>query len=340
MTAYDNIITTADTVEALNQEFIKNFRGEYDRFEEILGLFPVEVRKAGSALYQYAVSGSLNDGEFEATSDQAVVTGKTYYTRSGSAGAYVYTKVDSPKTASIASYYELTAASGKHYVEGDFIARSKYVLTKTPIGEIEFAPYAKQTTAQAILKGGFENAVLRTDRKMLQQVRAAILADFFAFLANGTGTATGAGLQAALAMADAALGDSMETNGDEPGAIVHFVNRQDAAAYLGSAEITTQTAFGLTYLKSFLGVENVLLTNKVASGNLVVTPVENIHIYGLDFAELGDAGLSYVSDSLGLIGVHHAADYDYASAETYVVRGATFLPEITDYIVKGTVTSN
>ena len=340
MTAYDNIITTADTVEALNQEFVKNFRGEYDRFEEILGLFPVETRKAGSALYQYAVSGSLNDGEFAATSDQALVEGKAYYTRSGSAGAYVYTKVASPKVANIASYYELTAASGKNYVEGDFIARSKYTLTKSPVGEVEFAPYAKQTTAQAILKGGFENAVLRTDRKMQQQVRSAILADFFAFLANGTGTATGVGLQAALAMADAALGDTMETNGDEPGAIVHFVNRQDAAAHLGSANITTQTAFGLTYLENFLGVENVLLTNKVASGNLVVTPVENIHIYGLDFAELGDAGLSYVADSLGLIGVHHAADYDYASSETYVVRGATFLPEITDYIVKGTVTSN
>ena len=340
MTAYDNIITTADTVEALNQEFIKNFRGEYDRFEEILGLFPVETRKAGSALYQYAISGSLNDGEFALTSDEAVVDGKTYYTRSGSAGAYVYTVVDDPKTASIASYYELVGASGKHYVEGDFIARSKYTLTKSLVGESEFAPYAKQTTAQAILKGGFTNAVLRTDRKMQQQVRASILSDFFAFLGNGTGTATGVGLQAALAMADAALGDSMETNGDEPGAIVHFVNRQDAAAYLGKAPVTMQTSFGLTYLESFLGVENVILTNKVASGALVVTPVENIHVYGIDFAELGESGLSYESDSLGLIGVHHAADYDYASAETYVVRGATFLPEITDYIVKGTVAAS
>jgi hypothetical protein len=337
MTAYDNIITTADVVAALDREFIANFRGEYDRFAEILGLFPVETMKAGTALYQYAVSGSLNDGEFALTSDEAVVEGKTYYTRSGSAGAYVYTKVEDPKTASIASYYELVAASGKNYVEGDFIARSKYTLTKTPVGEIEFAPYAKQTTAQAILKGGFENAVLRTDRKMQQQLRAAILNDFFAFLGNGTGTATGVGLQAALAKADAVLGDTMETNGDEPGPIVHFVNRQDAATYLGEATITTQTAFGLTYLENFLGTENVLLTNKVASGSLIVTPVENIHIYGLDFDALGTAGLSYASDDLGLIGVHHASDYDYASAETYAVRGANFMPEITDYIVKGTV---
>lgn len=45
------------------------------------------------------------------TSDEAVVSGKTYYTRSGSGtteSPYVYTPVDDPKTASIASYYEVT----------------------------------------------------------------------------------------------------------------------------------------------------------------------------------------------------------------------------------------
>lgn len=338
MAAYDNIITTDDVVAALDAEFIANFRGEYDRFAEIIGLFPVERRVAGTALYQYAVNGSLNDGEFSLTSDESVVDGKTYYTRSGSEGAYTYEKVDDPKTASIASYYELTAASGKNYVEGDFIARSHYSVTKTPYGEIEFTPYAKQTTAQAILKGGFTQAVLRTDRKMIKQIRTSILTDMFAALDNGTGTASGVGLQAALAMVDAVLGDTMETNGDDDGGeVVHFVNRLDAATYLGNAKITTQNTFGLTYLENFLGVERVLLTNKVAKGTVIATPVENIHVYGLDFNALGEAGLTYESEEYGLVGVHHAADYDYASAETFVVRGATFLPEITDYIIKGTV---
>jgi len=296
MAAYNDIIKKTDVVTALDQEFIANFRGEYDRFAEILGLFPVEVVPAGTALYKYSISGSLLNT----------------------------TTVD--------------GSSGSAYVEGDFVARSKYALSKSSVGSMEFKPYAKQTTAQAILKGGFENAVLRTDRKMIQQLRAAILSDFFTALSsNGTGSASGNGLQAALAKADAALGDTMETNGDEPGRIVHFVNRQDAADYLGAAEITTQTAFGLTYLANFLGVQDVILTNKVSSGTLIATPVENIHIYGMDFAALGDAGLAYESEDLGLVGVHHASDYDYASAETYVVRGATFLPEITDYIVKATI---
>lgn len=40
------------------------------------------------------------------TTDTAVVAGKTYYTRSGSEGSYVYTKVTTPSTSDIASYYE------------------------------------------------------------------------------------------------------------------------------------------------------------------------------------------------------------------------------------------
>lgn len=46
---------------------------------------------------------------FAKTSDVALVTGKTYYTRSGSAGSYVYTAVAEPDVSDIGSYYEKTA---------------------------------------------------------------------------------------------------------------------------------------------------------------------------------------------------------------------------------------
>ena len=46
---------------------------------------------------------------YEASTDTTVSSGKTYYTRSGSAGAYVYTAVASPTSnPSTSSYYELT----------------------------------------------------------------------------------------------------------------------------------------------------------------------------------------------------------------------------------------
>ena len=49
------------------------------------------------------------------TSDVAVQSGKTYYTRSGSSGSYVYTKVETPSTESISNYYEKTAPGNMKY---------------------------------------------------------------------------------------------------------------------------------------------------------------------------------------------------------------------------------
>ena len=56
------------------------------------------------------------------TTDQAVVAGKTYYTRSGTSPNYVYTPVAEPVDANIGSYYEKTAAGQiayTTYVFGD-----------------------------------------------------------------------------------------------------------------------------------------------------------------------------------------------------------------------------
>lgn len=48
------------------------------------------------------------DAVYTITEDVALTAGKTYYTRSGEAGSYVYTAVAAPDVANIATYYELT----------------------------------------------------------------------------------------------------------------------------------------------------------------------------------------------------------------------------------------
>ena len=48
------------------------------------------------------------DAVYEITEDSALVAGKTYYTRSGEAGSYVYTAVTAPDVGDILSYYEIT----------------------------------------------------------------------------------------------------------------------------------------------------------------------------------------------------------------------------------------
>ena len=52
---------------------------------------------------------------YEKTSDVALVDGKTYYTRSGSSGSYVYTAVETPSVSDIGSYYEQTYAGDTIY---------------------------------------------------------------------------------------------------------------------------------------------------------------------------------------------------------------------------------
>lgn len=221
--------------------------------------------------------------------------------------------------------------------EGDEVPLSKYSAEYINLDPIQLKKYRKMTTAEAILKGGFEAAVMKTDAKMLSHVRSDIVDEFFGFMANGTTTATGTGLQAALANADAQLQVKLEANGDEGGALVHFVNPLDVAAYIGNAPITTNTAFGMTYLQDFLGIQNVVVTAKVAQGKFFVTPAENLHMYAVDFGALGQAGLSYNVQAGSLIGVAHEAAYDRVSAETHVVTGATLFAEVVDYIVKGSV---
>lgn len=288
MPALDNTTLAENIAVSRDIEMIRNFQGDVDRLAEILGIFGPEVVAAGTTMYTYKVTGTLN---------------------------------------------------ADTVAEGDEVPLSEYNVTKNPVASITVKPYRKLTTAQAILKGGYENAVAKTDRKMLAQVRGNIISDFFTFLGTGTGSATGAGLQAAFAQGDAELRDTMETNGDEADAFIHFVNPFDLADYLAGAEVTTQTVFGMQYIQDFMGVQNIFVTNKVAKGTMYVTPAENIHIYGVDFAALGDAGLTYTTQDGALIGVHHTPAYNRTSAETYVLTGALMLAEILDYIVKVTITA-
>lgn len=287
MATPSNAVTTTEMNAALDAEFIANFKGEYDRLAEILGIFSPEVMQAGQVLNQIKITGKLADAS--------------------------------------------------SYAECDEVPLSKYQAEKVPVDTIKVEPYRRLTSADAINKAGYEIAVMRTDAKMISNVRAKVVDKFFTFLKNGTGTATAKTLQAALAKADATLGDTLETNGDETTDLVHFINRQDAADYLGDAAISTQTMFGLTYLQDFLGVQRVFLTNKIEAGSVYVTPTENIHIFGLDFANLASAGLPYTTESNGLIGVAHTPAYNRVSVETHVINGTVMLPEVTDYIVKGTI---
>lgn len=221
--------------------------------------------------------------------------------------------------------------------EGDEVALSDYKSTRVSLGALEVTPYRKETTAQAILQSGYENAILKTDRRMIADVRNSILTDFFTQLTTGAKTVTGSGLQACLANMGAQLAVTMEEHGDTAENLVFFVNPLDLAEYLGNAQVTTQTVFGMTYIQNFLGVGNILQTAKVEQGKAYATPVENINVFAADFATLGTAGLDYTTQDGGLIGVKHEGDFARFSAVTNIAAGIKVVPEVVDYVVEATL---
>lgn len=235
--------------------------------------------------------------------------------------------------------YEITGTlQGGNVAEGEDIPLSKYEQTKGRTYTVDLEEYRKATTAQAILKYGFETAVTGTDRKMLRDIQGGIRRRFFSFLAEGTGTARGATFQQAFAAAWGTLANALSEL-DSDGTPVYFANPLDLATYLGAAQINNvESAFGFTYIRNFLGLGTCVFDAKVPQGTIYVTPSENINCYTVDLSELAKAGLAFeTSDETGLIGVHHTPKYTNGTAETYADTGLLLFPEVSNFIVKATI---
>jgi hypothetical protein len=235
--------------------------------------------------------------------------------------------------------YEVTGnlASGR-VAEGDDIPLSMYAQTKGVAYSVDLEEYRKATSAQAILKFGFDAAVTKTDRKMLRDIQGTIRKKFFDFLALGTGTATGATFQQAFAMAWGTLVNTLSEM-DTDGTPIYFANPLDLATYLGAATINNvETAFGFTYIRNFLSLGTCVFDAKVPKGTVYATLEENINCYAVDLTELAKGGLAFeTSDETGLIGVHHTGRYQNGTAETYADTGLLLFPEVANYIVKATI---
>ena len=219
--------------------------------------------------------------------------------------------------------------------EGDTIPLSKYKTEAVSLGEITLKKWRKATSAEAIVERGYDQAVEMTTDRMLRDVQKAIRADLFTFLATGTGVASGADFQAVLAQAWGQLQVKYE---DDAIQAVYFVNPLDIADYLAEASITTQTAFGMTYVEDFLGLGTVIMNASVPKGKVYATAKENIVLYYIPVngADLGEA-FDFTSDETGYIGIHETPDYTNMTASDTVVNGMVFFAERIDGVVVGTI---
>ena len=219
--------------------------------------------------------------------------------------------------------------------EGDLIPLSKYATEPVSIEEITLKKWRKATSAEAIIEKGYAQAVTMTTDAMLKDVQKGIRKSFFDFLATGTGVASGATFQATLAQAWGQLQVMFED--DEIGA-VYFMNPLDVADYLATANITLQTAFGMTYVENFLGLGTVIFNSSVPKGKIYATAKDNLVLYYIPVngADLNEA-FSFTADGTGLIGIHEAPDYTNMTASDTVVSGLVLFAERLDGVVVGTI---
>ena len=242
-----------------------------------------------------------------------------------------------PKQAGYAlkAYKDVGTLQDGNVGEGETIPLSKYETEPVELGEIALKKWRKATSAEAIIEKGYDQAVTATTDKMLSDVQKGIRSDFFAFLGTGTGVASGDTFQATLANAWGQLQVLFE---DDTVSAVHFMNPLDVADYLGTATISTQTAFGMKYVEDFLGLGKTFFNSSVPRGKIYSTAAENLVVYYIpaNGADLDEA-FSFTADETGYIGIHEAPDYSNMTASDTVISGIKLLAERIDGVVVGTI---
>ena len=219
--------------------------------------------------------------------------------------------------------------------EGDMIPLSKYSVTPVSYKEITLKKWRLATSAEAIIDRGYDAAIEMTTDEMMRDVQKSIRRELFDFLATGTETAEGSSFQAAAAQAWGKLQVLFED--DDVGA-VFFMNTLDVADYLSTANISMQSAFGMTYVENFLGLGTVILSSLVPQGKIYATAKNNIVLYyvPVDCDDMAEA-FTFTTDETGLIGIHEEPDYTNMTACDTVVCGVSIFAERTDGIVVSTI---
>lgn len=222
--------------------------------------------------------------------------------------------------------------------EGAVIPLSQYQRQKYGVGEMTLSKFRKAVTAEAILKSGRDEAIRQTDSKMLSDVQKKIRGDYFDFLTGLDGTVIARStLQAVLAQTWAQLQVLFEDDAIEA---VHFMNPVTIANYLETATISTQTAFGMTYIADFLGLGTVVLSSKVPVGQVYSTAKENLVMFYVPMnGELAQE-FNLTTDDSGYIGINSGeANKQRAQVETLIMCAIKFMVEYASGVVIGQIDS-
>lgn len=245
----------------------------------------------------------------------------------------------------LVSYTASVALESGEVPAGAVIPYSKATITKAAQGELTLEKYAKAVPIEDVNKYGAAIAVQKSDDAFLNQLQNNVLTRFYAFLNTGSLTSTETTWQRALAMAKGAVLDKFNKIRKTVTDVVGFANVLDFYDYLGNAQITVQTQFGLTYVKDFMGYSTLFLLSApdIERGKVIALPVENIDMYYVDpsDSEFAQLGLDYtVQGETNLIGFHANGNYSTAVGESFALMGVSLWSEYLDGIAVVTVSGD
>lgn len=233
---------------------------------------------------------------------------------------------------------------------GNVIPYSKASITQATKADVAIRKYAKAVPIEDVDKYGAAVAVEKSDDAFLTKLQNLVLGDFYTFLNTGTLTGTATTWQAALAKAQGEVLNKFAGMAKDVTSVVGFANILDAYDYLGAADITVQTQFGINYIRNFMGYSTLFLlpatlssgTTGIARNKVLATPAENIDLYYIDPAdsEYGRLGLNYTTQGeTNLIGFHAQGNYNTAVGESYAIMGMKLWAEYLDGIANITVST-
>lgn len=219
--------------------------------------------------------------------------------------------------------------------EGDLVPLSQYEVTEKDFDTIKIQKYKKGVSIEAIADKGYEAAVAMTDEEFTSDLQNVVMDKFYTQLKMGSLVGHETSWQMAFAMAIGRVKNKFETMGRTATGIAVWVNTLDVYKYLGAAQITMQTAFGVNYVRNFMGADIMFISSQIPENTVIATPLNNIVAYYVDpsDSEFARAGLVYTTDpATGFIGFHVQGNYDRVISELNAIMGVRLFAEYLDAI--------
>lgn len=220
---------------------------------------------------------------------------------------------------------------------GRVIPYSKATVVEAAKADLDLLKYAKAVPIEDVSKYGATIAVQKTDDAFLNELQGVVMDNFYDTLTGNNSAlapdTTPETFQMAVSLAIGLVRDKFKKMHRSITDVVVFVNTMDAFTYLGAAEISLQTLFGLDYVKNFLGASTVILSSEIDPGTVIAIPSDNIVLYYIDpgDGEFSQLGLDYtVAGDTNLIGFHANGNYSTAVGESFAIMGMTLWMEYAD----------